>query len=279
MDQPSVDSTDSETPPFEGELVPLPYLSADEAVEGREDPFVLVVQNALEFCRWTVAEAPGLQWIQAENLLGEPEVWATAARKGNGVALDVIVSDPATEYSAIYRLVDLRVVRDVRVTIPVLPGFLKALRLAASIQVPVRLLPGTITSGNIAELKEAADYFLHDPSVEVPVEFFHSLFGFARGLNAPDLWIVTESDPDIFESPLASGGPRFVERHMETLDADEAECVKCRWRDFCRGYFKHPDPSFPCDGIKSVFSVIGDAADEMGRDLAGFGDGESPEGV
>ena len=253
----------------------LPYLSADEVESGREDAFVLVAGDALEFCRWLVAEAPGLQWIQVENLLGEPEAWAAAARKGNDVALDVIVSDPVAEFSAIYRLVDVRNIRDVRVTIPLVPGFLKSLRLAASIQVPVRLLPGQPDPEVIAELEEAAEMYLHDPVVETPIEFFHSLFGYVSKVGGPDLWIATETDPDIFDSP--QGPPEasmgWVGNHVRQLEEDNAECVNCRWNGYCRGFFKSPDPAYSCEGIIRVFDRIGDAALEMQRDLKDFQDG------
>ena len=49
--------------------------------------------------------------------------------------------DPGREFADLYRLVDVRSARDVRVSMPARPGFLKAVRLAASLGLPVRLLP------------------------------------------------------------------------------------------------------------------------------------------
>ena len=40
----------------------------------------------------------------------------------------LVLGDPASEFSALYRLVDVRIVRGVRVTIPAKPGFMKAVR-------------------------------------------------------------------------------------------------------------------------------------------------------
>jgi hypothetical protein len=98
-----------------------------------------------------------------------------AAQGAATPALDVILTDPATEFSGLYRLVDVRIVREVRVTMPAIPGFMKALRLAAALQLRVRLLPGQPSAEALAELTEAAHFYLHDPMVETPVEFFHSL--------------------------------------------------------------------------------------------------------
>ncbi len=256
----------------EGRTVPLPFLSGEEADPLSEDPFVLVARNALEVCRWLAVESSGLQWIQVENLLDEPEVWATAARKGNDVALDVIVSDPAAQYAAIYRLVDVRNVRPVRVTIPVVAGFLKSLRLAVSIHLPVRLLPGQPGPEVIGELEEALEYYLHDPMVEVPVEFFHSMLALARGGSGPDLWVATEQDPDVFALPDWTSPKEvgFVGQHLSQLEAAGAECATCPWTVVCRGFFKVPDPEYSCAGIIPLFDRIGQAGAEMKKDLAAY---------
>jgi hypothetical protein len=273
MDQSTLE-TSGPLPPSdeEGSMVPLPYLSAEEADPQSEGPFVVVARNALELCRWLVAESSSLQWIQVENLLDEPEVWATAARKGNDAALDIIVADPATQYASIYRLVDVRNVRPVRVTIPVVAGFLKSLRLAVSVQLPVRLLPGQPGPEVIAELEEALEYYLHDPMVEVPVEFFHSMLALAKGGSGPDLWVATEQDPDVFALPDWSSPKEmgFVDRHVTQLEAAGAECSSCPWKIVCRGFFNVPDPEYSCAGIITLFDRIGQAGAEMKKDLAAF---------
>lgn len=273
MAQPTLDT--SGTSPLSsdgGRTVPLPYLSAEKADPLSEDPFVVVTRNALEVCRWLAVESSGLQWIQVENLLDEPEVWATAARKGNDVAIDVIVSNPATQYAAIYRLVDVRNVRPVRVTIPVVKGFLKSLRLAVSIHLPVRLLPGQPGPEVIGELEEALEYYLHDPMVEVPVEFFHSLLALARGAAGPDLWIATEQDPDVFALPDWTSPKEvgFVDQHLAQLEATGAECATCPWKMVCRGFFKVPDSEYSCVEIVPILNRIGQAGEEMKMDLAAY---------
>jgi hypothetical protein len=76
-----------------------------------------------------------------------------------------------------------RIVRPVRVTIPANPGFFKALRIAASLQLPVRLLPGQPGAEVLDELTQAAHFYLHDAMVDAPVEFFHSVFAAFRGMR------------------------------------------------------------------------------------------------
>src|SRR5262245_58345882 len=105
-------------------LVFLPAALADCSHVG---PSVVIVRTREEFVRALEQPPAGAQWLQVECLLGDPEVWAIAAQGTVTIPLDVIVGDPAAEFSNIYRLVDMRIVRDVRLTIPVRPGCMKAL--------------------------------------------------------------------------------------------------------------------------------------------------------
>src|SRR3984893_19607299 len=124
----------------------------------------------------------------------------------------------------------MRPVRDVRVSMPAAPGFLKAVKLAASLRLPVRVLPGQPTPEVLAELTEALEFYLHGPMVEIPVEFFHSLLATAdRG----SLWMILEEDPAAFLHYDAEGRPevprpsgfqsaelspaKFVEHYLNSL--------------------------------------------------------------
>src|SRR4029077_3343340 len=130
----------------------------------------------------------GLQWIQVEGLLSDPDTWALAAASGaSQVPLDVVLSDPASQFSDLYRLVDVCAVRAVRVSMPAAPGFLKAVKLAASLRLPVPLLPAQPSSEVLAELTEALEFYLHGAMVETPVEFFHSLLAGACGADTGSL--------------------------------------------------------------------------------------------
>jgi hypothetical protein len=249
----------------------IAYLPADLTELYRDGSCVAVVREVDAFARCLRAPAPGVEWLQVEGLILNPEVWALAAQGDVPIPLDVVLSDPAAEFSALYRLVDVRLVRSVHITIPTRPGFLKALRLAVSLLLPVRLLPGQPDPATLAELSEAAQFYLRDPMVETPVEFFHSLLATFRGMPSGTLWTFLEQDPGIFSHRDARGEPRqptdFVETHLSGLIAAGAECLACRWCEVCAGYFKWPDPGYDCAGVKALFGTIA-AADEITRDLA-----------
>src|SRR5207302_4314 len=121
----------------------------------------------------------------------------------------------------------------IRVTIRVKPGFLKAAKLAAALRLPVRVLPGQPTTQELAELNELLELYLHQPMVEAPVEFFHSLLAAMFGADSGSLWTILEEDPAEFLHYDASGRvmwPRsgvfgstetsfagFVENHLKSL--------------------------------------------------------------
>jgi hypothetical protein len=231
------------------------------------------VRTAEEFARWLCEPAPGAEWIQVEGLIGDPDVWALAAQGTVQIPLDVILSDPRTEFSALYRLVDVRIVRGVRVTIPAKPGFMKAVRLAASLQIPVRVLPGQPGDARLAELTDTAHFYLHDPMVDAAIEPFHSLLAAFRGTENGTVWTFLEQDPAIFSHCDAEGRPlhprNFVATHLAALVDAAAECATCRWQSLCAGYFKVPDPAYDCAGVKELLASLEAAADEITRDLAG----------
>jgi len=245
------------------------FLTAAAAEQYRDGPLVVVVQTREEFARCWQASPPGTQWLQVEGLLHDADVWTQAAQGGSGLAIDVLLTNPASEFSNLYRLVDARAVRSVRVTMPAAPGFMNAVRLAASLQLPVRLLPGQPPAAALAELKEAALFYLHDPMAEAPVEFFHSLLAAMRGAETGTLWTMLEEDPGVFARTAAPQPRDFVETHLARLVERGAECATCRWQAVCAGYFKWPDPAYSCAGVKQLFALIESASDEMGRDLAG----------
>ena len=255
-------------------------------VEGEGNrPFVAIVRSRDEFCRFLRDPLPGLQWLQVEGMLGDSDAWAEAAQGDSDVPLDVVLSDPASEFSDLYRLVDACAVRDVRVTMPAAPGFLKAIKLAAALRLPVRVLPGQPTADTLAELTEALEFYLHGPMVEAPVEFFHTLLAAMSGADTESLWMVLEEDPAAFLHCDADGNARlpragafesveiastgFVENHYKNLVEQGAECATCPWRTPCRGYFKWPDSTYSCEGVKQLFAMAQATADEIGRDLAG----------
>jgi hypothetical protein len=217
-------------------------------------------------------------------LLEDPDAWIPATQSASNVPLDVVIADPGSQFSDLYRLVDAYAVRDVRVSMPASPGFLKALKVAVALRLPVRLLPGQPSPDVVAELAEAVSFYLRDPMVETPVEFFHSVLAAMCGTGDGSLWMILEEDPALFlhrgvddgfklpggfTSPSSDlSSTTFVETWFRRLLEQNAECVTCPWQQICQGYFKWPDPAYDCGGVKRLFSAIKAAADEMGLELA-----------
>ena len=254
-------------------------------------PFAAIVRNREEFFRWLRNPVPGLRWLQIEGMLGDTEAWTEAAHDDSHIPFDVVLSDPAAEFSDLYRLVDASAERDVRVTVPAAPGLAKAVRLAAALRLPVRVLPGQPTPEALGELREVLEFYLHEQMVEAPIEFFHSLLAGMEGGDAGSLWMILEEDPGAFQHCDAKGqacAPRtsesgrveisssgFVENHFNSLVAQGTECADCAWQQPCRGYFKWPDPAYSCEGIKRLFSNIQAAGDEIRKELASLAAGDT----
>jgi hypothetical protein len=242
-----------------------------------DGPFVAVVRDRHQMSVWLRDRSPALQWIEVEGLLHDSEAWTLAAEDTGEVPLDVVLVEPAREFSDLYRLVDVRAGRDVRVTIPVKRGFLKAVRLAASLGLPVRLLPGQPTVEVLDELQAALAFYLRDSMVEAPIEFFHSALAWLRGAPTGSLWQVLEEDPAVYRrDPARTSSSRMTLGHdsaslfLAQLTETGAECATCPWQQFCGGYFKWPDADYSCAGVKSLFSNLHAAVTEIEHDLSTF---------
>src|SRR5215467_13238175 len=265
---------------------PISILPSALAETQSDRPFVAIVRNRQELRRWLSNPLPGLRWLQVEGMLEDQEAWAEAAHGNSNIPLDVVLSNPASEFSHLYRLADACAVRSIRVTMPAAPGLTKAIRLAAALRLPVRVLPGQPSAAVLEELYDALKFYLHEPTVDAPVEFFHSLLATMCDWDAGSLWTILEEDPDAFRHYDADGRARvprtsdpdqpevtsagFVENHLSRLIAQGAECATCPWQRPCRGYFKWPDPVYSCEGVKQLFFDIQTAGNEIRQDVASF---------
>jgi hypothetical protein len=289
---------------------PLLFLTSDSASGHNGSPFVAIARSRAELSRWLINPPAGLQWLQVEELLGDRDAWIPAAQSTSSVPLDVVLTSPGSQFSYLYNLVDVLAVRDVRVSMPALPGFLRALKVAVALRLPVRLIPGQPSAEVLIELIEAVNFYLRDPMVETPVEFFHSVLVSMFGAGDGSLWMILEEDPALFLHRGVEGGVKvrgvfsspspgifdptalvglaseaapknlfsttFVDTWFKRLLGQDAECTSCPWQQICQGYFKWPDPAYDCEGVKRLFSAIEAVANEMGRELAGrdFADSE-----
>jgi len=284
MGQPLVSHSSSRDSVSPGNDQPILFVPSDLVMEQGGRPFVVIVKTRKELSQWLSHPPAGLQWLQVHDLLGDPDAWVPASKSASNVPLDVFVATPGSQFSDLYRMVDVCAVRDVRVSMPTSPGFLRALKLAVALRLPVRLLPAQPAPEMCAELTEAVTFYLHDPMVETPVEFFHSVLAFMCGADTGSLWTILEEDPAIFlqqdpdghsKLPRVSGSasleislPTFVATRFKRLVEQNTECTTCPWQRICQGYFKWPDPAYDCQGVKQLFSIIKAAADEMTQELA-----------
>jgi hypothetical protein len=277
MDQPSI--APPEGLPLENR--PLAILPTGLAGRTEHDAFVAVIRDADSFARWVAEDNAALQWLEVHGLLDDLDVWRSAARVESDIPIDVVMADPGRDFARLYHLADVRNVRPVRITIPVRPGFLKALRLAASLQLPVRLMPGQPAAEVHGELLDAVEFYLRDPMVEAPVEYFHSALVSMQTGEPGSLWNALEEDPAVYlrldergnpelHSRAPGGNPAtFVSDHASSV-ADAGECRDCRWLGFCGGYFKQAEPEYACDGVIRVFEILQQAAEELHKDLSGL---------
>jgi hypothetical protein len=262
---------------------PILFVPSELVVEQSGHPFVVIVKSREELCQWVSNPPAGLQWLEVNGLPGDADVWEPAAQSGMNVPMDVFLANPGSQFSDLYRLADVCAVRDVRVSMPARPGFLRAVKLAIALQLPVRLLPGQPNPEVLTELAEAVTFYLREPMVETPVEFFHSVLAFMCGADTGSLWTILEEDPASFlrkdrdgrfKLPRGSGSPpleislsEFVANRFEQLLEQNTECTTCPWQQICQGYFKWPDSAYDCRGIKQLFTIIKTAADEMKQEL------------
>ena len=180
---------------------------------------------------------------------------------GTGIPLDIVLHDPASQYQQLYSYSNLLDTHPIRITIPVVPGFSKAVKLAISLQFAVKLDVQQPDEALLRELERVLEFYLHRSVVNQSIEFFHSLlFSFYRNEPA-SLWEITEKDPALVRYVSAAGDEALKQ-------ADERiECHGCEFLDRCRSYFKYPDANYNCDGIKRVFRSLANAAAEVKHDL------------
>ena len=200
------------------------------------------------------------------------------------IPLDLKLARPGADYPLLYRATALLAHCPVRVSLPVVPGFGKAVRLAVSLQFAVKLELGQPDPALVRELHEVLDRYLHQTTVAQPVEFFHSSLLALVHQRPASLWTIQEEDPAAFryvtdagEETLpgrlagasAPGDPGvFLTTWREELLTAQSECADCPFFDQCGGYFKWPDCAYPCAGVKTLFHTLHEAAAELRRDLA-----------
>lgn len=198
---------------------------------------------------------------------------AILQQSSNSVPLELLVTDPEVDCSKLYAFSALVESFPLRVSIPLCPGFDKAVRVAAALHFAIKLEPGQPEGTIVPELINILDYYLHGSGVTEPIEFFHSLLLACCHDHAINLWAVQEEDPLMFRHVDALGKESFPGRlaGCDTLPADPAahrDCRSCIYLGPCGGYFKWPDHDYDCGVIKDIFARIEGAAEHLRADIA-----------
>jgi len=224
--------------------------------------------------------------IRFIQLLSTPDDTSALEGSGQHLPIEIVLKDPVAEFVKLYNYPNLLDTHPVRIAIPVLPGFSKAVKLAVSLDFAVKLEMEQPDSFLVEELMTALDFYLHRSVVRQPIEFFQTiLLSFYRH-EPVSLWAVAEEDSAVVRYITDDGqetiSKRFAGAHLEyhledfvelfgqQLVSEKRECHECEFFNRCGGYFKWPDHNYKCDGIKKLFHTLQSAADEVKQDLAAY---------
>lgn len=256
--------------------VPLSFIDSypDHPLIVRATDPVAVVQNVSpQHLNRLVA----LQLLDISADLEELDGW------NPGLPIEVVLADPEAETMKLYRLCRLQRSHPVRVVVPIVPGFSKAVRVASFLQLPVKLEGAQPDPELIEELTEALDFFLHNKAVSQPIEYFSGLLTTVIHKQPVTLWDIQEEHPALVRYVDERGAETLARRPFiaenkelnsfqfeltKRVLSPESECSSCEFFLNCGGYFKWPDRDFSCGGIKRVFRRLRDAAFELHDDLS-----------
>lgn len=214
--------------------------------------------------------------VQLLSANADPEELSRLAGWGRGIPFDIVLTDPGVEFPLLYNFSRLLDKHPIRASIPVKAGFAKAVRLALALKFAVKLDIGQPDAPAVDELTDVLNLYLHQPDVAQPLEYFHSVFLSFYDREPFDLWRIQEEDPEYFsfvsEDGIQTCSSRFGGVDPATADRTNGsrDCASCEFFESCRGYFKWPDSSYNCDGVRSIFSGLEAEASELRRHVASF---------
>ncbi len=228
-------------------------------------------------------DVESVSYVQILSLGGEV---ATLMRWGHSIPVDLVVQHPRRDLPLLYEYAPLIARHPVRVTVPVVRGFSKVVKLATSLNFAVKLEGSQPDPALVEELSQVVHSYLHQETVSEPIEYFHSLFlAFYRG-DPLTLWAIQEEDPsrnrtisDAGEETISRRFPAvhphgdvasFVRTFREGILDEQGECFRCDFLEPCSAYFKWPRKDYGCDGVKGLFQTLKTAAQQLREDLASY---------
>ena len=238
--------------------------------------------NQIVYSLWR-SDLSNVRFVQ---LLSTPPESALLEGSAESVPLEIVLEDPATQFHQLYSLANLLDSHPVRVAIPVVKGFGKAVKLAVSLNFSVKLQFGQPDQDLLNEVESILDFYLHGSYVRQPIEFFQTILRSFYTDEPISLWEVAEEDPkqvryitDDGEETISNrfagvkfdeGLTDFVKRFGQELISERRECHDCEFFTRCGGYFKWPDKNYSCEGVKRVFRTLANASSEMSSDLKSY---------
>jgi hypothetical protein len=230
---------------------------------------------------------PDLDYLVAVQLLSLDSKPDRLENWGYSVPVELMLHNPSEEYALLYRFAKLLDQHPVRVSIPVVAGFGRAVRVAASLRFAVKLEIGQIEGIVVDELLQALDLYLHQSKLTQPIEFFHSTLEAFYYQQPTELWDIQWENPArVLTLPMIVWSPwpdargsgcridhrsdRLCRRSQTDSLATRGECLNCEYFDYCGSYFKWPHKYYDCADVRVVFKTIEDAAMELGRDVERF---------
>ena len=256
--------------------VALPRLLVAEAASFPGPSCIVVVRSAAEADALAAAPREHIAWLEVPvSLIDHP----TLAEH----RLDVMLADPRSEAARLYTLARLRSGAPTRVTIATLEGVARAGQVCLALDLPVRLLLKQPSTAALAELEILLERYLHDPRATAPMEPFNGALERLIHGAPTTLWSVLEYDPALYPSCVDDDLPRphdagFVQAHLARCLDEGAECDACALRNWCQGWFKWPDPSYGCAGVRALFDQVATAARQLARDAAELNEAPVAEG-
>jgi len=154
-----------------------------------------------------------------------------------------VLDDPAKQFANLYKFSRFLDRQPVVVSIPVVPGFRKAVVVAAALGFAVKLRVEQPDSELMRELDATLEFYLQDRTIRQPIEFFHSAIHAILHGNQTTLWDINDKRPPSRNLP--------------------AECTACEYVQHCKGFFKLPRTDYSCDGVKQVLARLTRAAAEL----------------
>ena len=232
-----------------------------------------------------------IEYLQLTNLEADP---SPLMKWDSVLPIELVMREPGREFPRLYAYARLLDRGPVRVSIPVAEGVEKAVKLAASLHFSVKIIPGQPEPDQVLRLLRLADFYLTNPAIAQPIEFFHGLFFAMVNNSDTTLWEILEKEPTRFcfvtddgqtaareplqlpvleippekEAEIISGRTETVHLQSQAVMNRHKTCAACTYFQWCRGFFKYPAADYSCTAVFPLFEHLFTAAAELKQDLS-----------